>query len=106
VKNHPEYIPVGEGREMTAKNLLFALAVVVLMVSMPNILHSEEAKVGDSQPAVVGDSQAAVVGHDQPAVVGHDQPAVVGHDQPAVVGHSEEPTEVGNNPPMGETKGK
>ncbi len=91
---------------MTGKNVLYALAVVVLMVSMPNVLHCEEAKVGDSQPAVVGHDQPAVVGHDQPAVVGHDQPAVVGHDQPAVVGHSEEPTEVGSNPSTGETKGK
>ncbi len=88
---------------MTVKNVLYALAVVVLMVSMPNVLHCEEAKVGSSQPAVVGHDQPAVVGHDQPAVVGHDQPAVVGSDQPAVVGHGVEPTEAGSNPPTGKT---
>ncbi|MBP2674760.1 MAG: hypothetical protein H6Q84_1600, partial [Deltaproteobacteria bacterium] len=35
---------------MTVKNVLYALAVVVLTVSMPNVLHCEEAKVGSSQP--------------------------------------------------------
>ena len=68
---------------MTMKNVLYALAVVVLTVSMPNVLHCEEAKVGSSQPATVGSG-----------------------GQPATVGDSKEPTGGGSNPPTGETGGK
>ncbi len=91
---------------MTAKNVLYALAVVVMTLSMPNVLHCEEAKVGDSQPAKVGSDQPAKVGDNQPAKVGSDQPAKVGDSQPAKVGDSKEPTEVGSNPLTAETGGK
>ena len=51
---------------MTVKNVLYALAVVVLTVSMPNVLHCEEAKVGSSQPATVGDSKEPTGGGSNP----------------------------------------
>ena len=112
---------------MTVKNVLYALAVVGLTVSMPNALHCEEAKVGGSQPATVGSSQPATTGGSQPATVGSSEPATVGSgaagsgqlprpygfqgpggdgSQPATVGESKEPTGDGSNPPTGEAGGK
>ena len=112
---------------MTMKNVFYALAVVVLTVSMPNVLHCEEAKVGGSQPATVGSSQPATVGSSQPATTGSGQSATTGSGQPATVG-SGEPATVGSGavgsgqpprpygfqgpggggstPPTGETGGK
>ena len=104
---------------MTIKNVLYALAVVVLTVSMPNVLHCEEAKVGSSQPATTGSSQPATVGSSEPATVGSGAagsgqlPRPYGFQgpggdgsQPATVGDSKEPTGGGSNPPTGETGGK
>jgi hypothetical protein len=96
---------------MTAKNVLYALAVVVLTVSMPDVLHCEEAKVGSSQPATVGSSQPATVGSSQPATVGSSEPATVGSGaagsgQPPRPYGFQGPGGGGSNPPTGETGGK
>jgi len=104
---------------MTVKNVLYALAVVVLTVSMPNVLHCEEAKVGGSQPATTGGSQPATTGGSQPATTGSSQPATVGSGEPATVGSGavgsgqpprpygfQGPGGGGSTPPTGETGGK
>jgi hypothetical protein len=88
---------------MTAKNVLYALAVVVLTVSMPNVLHCEEAKVGSSQPATVGSSQPATVGSSEPATVGS---GAAGSGQPPRPYGFQGPGGGGSNPPTGETGGK
>ena len=88
---------------MTVKNVLYALAVVVLTVSMPNVLHCEEAKVGSSQPATVG--SGAVGSGQPPRPYGFQGPGGDG-SQPATVGDSKEPTGDGSNSPTGETGGK
>jgi len=96
---------------MTAKNVLYGLAVVVLTVSMPNVLRCEEAKVGSSQPATTGSSQSTTTGSGEPATVGSGESATVGSGaagsgQPPRPYGFQGPGGGGSQPPTGETGGK
>jgi hypothetical protein len=93
------------------KNVVYALAVIVLTVSMPDVLHCEEAKVGSSQSATTGSSQSATTGSGQSATTGSGESATVGS---GAVGSGQLPRPYGfqgpggggSQPPTGETKGK